>query len=105
MQVRRLKKIARLHKGTFNCKARVPRSPRDITAQTVLPLSAFFPVGMHTGKRGVAFDEEAHDAARTIVETCGEDVDTNRISYIKMHMHVRLERLRCSRAHPRLVMR
>ena len=85
--------------GNMNCKApRVPRPPRDITVQTVLlSLSASFPVGMHAGKRGVAFDEEAHHAARTIVEACGEDAD--RISYIKMQeKDVRLECLRCSRA-------
>ena len=83
--------------GNINYKApRVPRPPR--TPQTVLrSLSGSFPVGMHAGKRGVAFHEEAHNAARTIVEACGEDAD--RISYIKMQeKDARLECLRCSRA-------
>jgi hypothetical protein len=83
----------------MNCKApRVPRPPREITLQTVLrSLSASFAVGMHAGKRGVAFDEEAHNAAGTIVEACGEDAD--RISCIKMQEKAaRLECLRCNRA-------
>jgi len=85
--------------GNMSCKApREPRPPREITPQTVMrSLSASFPVGMHAGKRGVAFDEEAHNAAHRIVEACGEDAD--RISYIKMQeKDARLECLRCSRA-------
>ena len=85
--------------GNMNCKApRVPRPPREITPQTVLrSWSASSRVGMHVGKRGVAFHEEAHNAAHRIVEACGEDA--NRISYIKMlEKDARLECLRCSRA-------
>ena len=85
--------------GNVDRKApREPRPPRDITAHTVWPLlSTSLPVGMHAGKRGVAFDEEAHSVARTIVEACGEDADG--ISYIKMQeKDARLECLRCGRA-------
>ena len=84
--------------GQKNAHCRAPREPRDITADTVWPLlSTQLQVGMHAGKRGVAFDEEAHTVARTIVETCGEDPDG--ISYIKMQeKNARLECLRCSRA-------
>ena len=85
--------------GNVDRKApREPRPPRDITADTVWPLlSTHFPVGVRAGQRGVAFDEEAHNVARTIVEACGEDADD--ISYIKMQeKDARLECLRCSRA-------
>jgi hypothetical protein len=78
---------------------RAPREPREITVDKVWPLlSTQLPVGMHAGKRGVAFDEEAHTVARTIVETCGEDADG--ISYNKMQeKNARLECLRCSGVH------
>ncbi len=75
---------------------RVPRPPMEITSDMIFPaLSDYYSLGMHAGKEGVTYDEEASYAVRDIITTCGQDPMT--VSFAAMEeMHVRLECLRCS---------
>ena len=77
---------------------RVPRPPKKITVNTVFPtLSDCYSTGMCAGKEGIAYHEEASNAARYIIMACGQDPMT--VTYAEMEeIQTRLECLRCSRA-------